>query len=319
MKNAFSLVSLAVSLALGSGAAAAQYPAKPVRLVVRFAAGGPSDASARIIGQALSKSSGQPFIIDNRPGADGAIAPQVVLSAPPDGYTLLFGGSSMVPLPLLKKQPPFDAVADFAPVSIVTRFAWCMYLAPDVPAKSVAEFVTYARANPDKLNFASNNLSEFMAAAQFMKATGTSMVRVPYKGGAQSMPELIAGRVQLNFAPLSAGLPYVREGRLRMLAILSRERNPAVPDVPTMTEAGVPGVSVPSWQAIFAPARTPQEIIPRLSREINQVLQDSEVRAKFERLGVQTEGSAPEVLAATLREDARAWRQFIRENGLTPE
>lgn len=319
MKILFPLVSLALSSALGSGPAPAQYPTKPVRLVVAFPAGGFSDTSARIIGKALSKSIGQPFVIDNRPGADGAIAPQVVLRAPPDGYTLFFGGATMPALPLLKNPPPFDALTDFAPVSLVTQFTWCMFVPPDAPAKSVGEFITYARASPDRLNFASSNLSEFLAAAQFMKATGTSMVRVPFKGVAQAMPELMAGRVHLNFGPVPAGLPYVREGRLRMLAILSPQRIPAIPDVPTMAEAGVPGMSVPAWQAVFGPAKTPQEIVGRLSREINQVLRDTEVRAQFDRQGAQVVGSEPKALAAILREDTQTWRQFIRENGLAAE
>ena len=182
-------------------------------------------------------------------------------------------------------------------------------MSPNAPARSVGEFIAYARANPDVLNYASNNLSEFMGATQFMKATGTSMVRVPYKGGAQSMPDLIAGRVQANFAPVSAALPYVRDGRLRMLAVLLLQRSPLVPDVPTMAETGVPGISVPGWQAIFAPAKTPKEIIDRLFREIDRTLQSPEVRAQFDRQAVQVEGSTPEALAAIIEEDLRTWRQ----------
>jgi len=316
MRCLLSKLVAAVSLALTSITTLAQYPTKPVRLVVAFAAGGPSDTAARTLGQALSKPTGQPFIIENRPGADGAIAPQTVLSATADGYTLLFGGTTTVPISLMKNPPPFDVLTDFAPVSTVTRFAWSMYLPPDATAKSVAEFVTHAKANPGKLNFASSNYGEFLAAAQFMNATGTSMVRVPYKGAAQALPDLMAGRVQLNFAPLSAGLPYVRDGRLRMLAILLPKRSPAVPDVPTMSEAGVLGISVPSWQGVLAPVKTPGKIVELLSREINRVLLDPEVRAQFDRQGVQAEASTPQALAATLREDAQTWRQFIRQNGL---
>lgn len=320
--TAVAALTIALSLFAGlvSTAARAQaYPSKPVRLIVPFAAGGPADFAARTVGQALSKSFGQPFVVENRPGADGAIAAQTVLSASPDGYTLLFSGASMVPLSLLKNPPPFDLITDFAPVAKITRLVWAMYVSPDAPARSVAEFIAYARANPDKLNYASSNFSEFLAATQFMNATGTKMVGVPYKGGAQSMPDLVAGRVQVNFAPLSAGLPYVRDGRLRMLAILLPQRSPLVPDVPTMAEAGVPGISVPGWQAILAPAKTPKEIIDRLFREIDRTLQSLEVRAQFDRQAVQVEGSTPEALAAVIEEDLRTWRQFIRENGLTPE
>ena len=156
-----------------------------------------------------------------------------------------------------------------------------------------------------------------MAAAQFMKAAGIRMLRVPCKGAAQAMPDLIAGRVQVNFGPLWGGLPYVKDGRLRVLASLMPERSAVTPDVPTMAEAGMPGVSVPTWQALFAPAKTPREIVDRLSREVNLILRSPEVRAQSDRQTFQVEGSTPEALAAVIKEDLRAWRQFIRENGIT--
>jgi tripartite-type tricarboxylate transporter receptor subunit TctC len=319
MKDILCLISFVLSLAVASIPASAQYPAKPIRLIVPFAAGGPTDTVARTVGQALSKSMGQPVVIDNRPGADGAIAAQAVANASPDGYTFLFAGSSMVAIPIANKPSRFDPVTDFAPISLVGRFAFCMYVHPSVPAKSVAEFIAYARANPDKLAYATSNLGEFMAAAQFMKAALISMVRVPYKGAAQAMPDLIAGRVQVNFGPASGGLPYVKDGRLRVLATLSQQRSAATPDVPTMAEAGVSGISVPNWQAIFGPAKTPREIVDQLSREVNSILQSPEVQAQLERQGLHVEGSTPQVLAATVQEDTRAWELFIRENGLTPE
>ena len=319
MNKVFSLIALACSLALAPALATAQYPVKPVRLIIPFAVGGPTDTVARTVGQALSKSLGQPVIVESKPGADGAIAAQTVASAPADGYTLLFAVSSMTAIPLLTKPAPFDLVADFTPVSLVGRFAFCMYLHPGVPATSVAEFVTYAKANPGKLNYATSNLGEHLAATQFMKATGIDMVRVPYKGAAQAMPDLIAGRVQVNFGPLSGGLPYVIDGRLRALAILLPQRISIAPNIPTMAEAGVQGVSVLSWQAIFAPAKTPKEIVNRLAREVNAVLQETEVRVQLDRQALYTEGSTPQALAATLQEDTRAWSQFIRENGLVPE
>jgi tripartite-type tricarboxylate transporter receptor subunit TctC len=210
MKGLLSMVSLAVFLVLSSVSAFAQYPIKPIHLIVPFAAGGPSDNAARMIGQALSKSIGQPVIIENRPGANGAIAAQALLAAPADGHTLLWGIASMVAIPLVQRNAPFDSIAEFAPVSLVGRFAFGMYVHPGLPARSVAEFVAYARANAGKLNYATSALGEFMAAAQFMKAAGISMVRVPYKGGAQLMPDLIEGRVQVNFAPVSLGLAHVK-------------------------------------------------------------------------------------------------------------
>jgi tripartite-type tricarboxylate transporter receptor subunit TctC len=319
MKSAFFPFSLLFCLLLASVGASAQYPVRPIHLIVPFPAGGPSDNAARTLGHAMAKSMGQPVVVENRPGADGAIGPQAVASAAPDGYTLLYGVSSMVALPLLRKDPPFNPLKDFTPVSIIGRFAFCMYVNPDVPAKSVAEFIAYARANPDKLNYAASNNSEFMAAAHFMKAAGIRMVRVPYKGASQAMPDLIAGRVQVGFGPIAAGLPYVQEGRLRMLASFLPQRSALTPDVPTMAESGLAAVSVPSWQALFAPTKTPKEIVDRLSREVKLALRDPDVVAQFERQALRIEGSSPEALTAAIQEDLRTWAQFFRENAIAAD
>lgn len=320
MKAAMKLLlpSLALWLCV-AGAAFSQtaYPSKPVRILVPFLAGGPVDTTARVIQQALSRALGQPVIIENKPGADGAIAAQAVMSSPPDGYTLFFGGSStMVSVPVLRKIPPFDPVADFTPISLIGRFAFCMFVHPDVPAKTVAEFVDYARANPDKLNFATSNLTEFMFAAQLMKSTGISMVRVPYKGAAQAIPDLVAGRVQLDFVPISAGLGHYKDGRLRILATVLPKRIPVAPDVPTMAEAGMPGVTVSPWQGIFGPPKMPREIVERLSRELSQILQSAEVRAQYDKQGFQPEPSTPEALLAMLKSDVQVWGQIVREAGI---
>jgi putative tricarboxylic transport membrane protein len=319
MKNVLTIPALALSLAFGAIPASAQYPSRPVHLLVPFPAGGPSDNAARTVAQALSKSVGQPVVVENKPGANGAIAAQAVLAAAPDGYTLLWGVGSMGGIPFLMRNPPFESLADFAPVSMVGRFAFAMFVHPGVPAKSVAEFVAYARANPDKLSYATGTVSEYLAGAQLMKATGISMVRVPYKGGAQAMPDLVAGRVEVYLTPISLGLPHAKDHRLRLLATLLPQRSAAAPDVPTLAEAGVPGVSVPTWQAIFAPRKTPREITERLSLETKLVLKDPGVQAQFDRQTLQIEGSTPEALAAIVREESRTWGQFIRENGITPE
>ena len=316
---AAAMIALSALAQLSNALGAQAYPAKPVRLIVPFAAGGLSDYAARTVGQALAKQLGQPFVIENRPGADGAIAAQVVLNASPDAYTLLFSGSSMVSLSLLKNPPPFNPVTDFAPVSQITRLEWAMYVSPHVPARSIAEFIAYARENPDKLSYGSSNVSEYLATAQFMKVTRTTMVRVPYKGGTQALPDLLAGRVQVNFAPVSAWLPYVKESRLRMLAVLLPQRSRFAPDVPTLTEAGVPDVSVPGWQAVFAPTKTPREIIDRLNGEINQSLHAPEVRAQFERQAAQVQGSTAEELAAMIKDDLGTWSEFIRQYGIAAD
>ncbi len=305
--------------ALTQTAFAQVYPFKPIRLIVPFAPGGPSDQAARTIGQALSKSLGQPFVIENRPGADGAIAAQTLRNASPDGYSLLFSGAPMIPLALLKNPPPFDVQADFAPVARVTRLVWGMFVSPHVPAASLTELIAHARASPTRLSYASSNLIEFLAASQFMKGTGTNMLRVPYKGAGQAMPDLLAGRVHVMFAPLSAGLAYLPTGQLRLLAMLTPERSQFAPDVPTLTEAGILEISIPGWQGILAPAKTPKNVIATLHTAIERALQDPEVRTQLERQAVLVDMSTADQLSATIAADMRTWAEFLRENPLTNE
>ena len=319
MKTNFSTLMVALGLAVASLPVFAQYPAKPIRLIVPFSAGGASDTAARTLGQTLSKSLGQPIVIESRPGAGGSLAAQAVLNAPADGYTLLWASASMVAIPFLQKSAPFQSLNEFAPVSVVGRLTYCMFVPQDVPAKSVGEFIAYARANPGKLSYASGSLGEFMVTAQFMKSAGVSLEQVPYKGGAQAMPDLIAGRVHLNFGPFAGGFAHVRDGKLRMLATLMPNRSPVAPDVPTLTEAGIKNVSSPTWQAIFAPPKTPKNIVEKLSREVALALNDTGLLAQFEKQAVQGEASTPEALALMVTEDVEAWRRFIKDNNVPQE
>ena len=314
MKKRQALAFLAATFAIAAFPAAAQYPAKPIRLLVPFPAGGPTDGVARTVAQAMTKSLGQPIVVENKPGAEGAIAAQTAAAAAPDGYTLFFATSSVLALPVVAKPAPFDTFKDFEPISTVGRFAFGMVVNPSVPAQTMGEFVAYARANPGKLNFGSANVGEHMAAAQFMKATGTDMVRIPYKGAAQTLPDLVAGRVQVYFTPVAGTIGHVKDGRLRMLATLLPQRLAIAPDVPTMTEAGVNGVSVQSWQVIVAPAKTPKDIVERLSRAVNAALHDPEARAQLENRALFIEGSTPHRLVEILHESNREWTQFVREN-----
>lgn len=313
------LLSMALWTAAPALAVAQTYPSKPIRLITPFAAGGPSDNAARALSEALAKSLGQPVIVDSRPGADGAIAGQAVATAAPDGHTLLWGTSSViVGAPLLQKPAPYDGLNGFTPIAVVGRFTYTLAVHPDVPAKTVAELIEYAKRNPDKLNFGTGTLTEYMAAVQFMKATGVKMTRVPYKGGAQVMQDLIAGRVHVHFGPISLHQPQAKDGKLRLLANLQSERSPTAPDLPTLAEAGVRGVDAPTWQAVFAPPKTPREISDVLARELRRATQDPALRAAFERQTVQMETQpGPEGLAITLRQDLAQWEQFIRENGIT--
>jgi tripartite-type tricarboxylate transporter receptor subunit TctC len=312
-------ICLSLCAALSGTTAAAQYPNKPIRIVVLTPPGGPSDAAARALGQALSKSLGQPVVIENKPGAGGAIAAQAVLAAPADGYTLLWSIASMAGIPMLQKSPPFQALAEFTPVSLVGSFAFGLFAHPDVPARSLAELNGYLRANPDKLSYGTGTLGEYMAMAQLLKSTGGSALRVPYRGGSQLMPDLLSGRIQLNIGPLSNGLPHVRENKLRLLAVLLPQRTPLAPDVPTMTEAGLAAVALPTWQALLAPPKTPREIVERVAREVATATRDPALKAAFEQQGMLVDGSTPAALAAVIARDTETWRSFIREYSIPQE
>ena len=313
------LMSLGLATTLTPASTYAQYPAKPIRIIVPFAAGGASDAAARTLGQTLTKSLGQTVLIENRPGAGGSLAAQAVLGAQPDGYTFLWASASMVAIPFLQRSAPFQSLNELTPVAMVGRLTYCMFIPAEVPAKTVGEFVTYARANPGKLSYATGSLGEYMVTAQFMKSAGISLVQVPYKGGAALMPDLIAARVQLNFGPFAGGYPHVKDGKLKMLATLLPNRSPAAPDVPTMAEAGVQNVSSPTWQALFAPPKTPKEIVEKISREVTAALKDAGLREQYEKQAMHGEASTAAVLAAVVTEDVETWRKFIKDNNILQE
>lgn len=309
------LASLLVAAALPAGAA---YPDKPVRLLVGVPPGGASDAAARMVGQSLARSLGQPVIVENRPGAGGRLAAQAVFAAAADGYTLLWAQSSMAGLPLLQKSTPFRSFSEFTPISMVCRLPHGLFVHPSVPATSVAQLVAYARAHPEKLNYATGPLSEYMAAVQFMKATDTRMVRVPFKGGAPALLDVLEGRVQVYFTPLAQGLPHAKAGKLRMLATLMPARSELAPDVPTMTEAGL-AVSIPNWNAIVAPPGTSGAVVETLAREVQRALDDPAVRSALAAQLLAPEASTPAQLATAIAQAAQAWQRFVTENDVPQE
>lgn len=300
--------------ALVPPAATAQYPSRPIRLIVPFGAGGVTDAVARISARELEKQLGQPVVVENKPGAEGAIAANAVKNAAADGYTLFFATNSVLSTPLVSKAAGFDPLLDFAPISTVGRFPFAMFVHADVPATSVKDFIAYARANPGKLNYGTVNPAEQLAAAQFVKASGVDIVRIPYKSG--PVTDLLAGRIQIYFGPVGAALAHSKEGRVRILATLVPERTALTPDVPTMAEAGIAGITVQSYQMFLAPANTPPEIVARLSRELNAAIAKPEVRAELEKISLIPEGMTPEQLARSLADAQRVWTQFFREAGL---
>lgn len=308
-----------LALTLAAGTAAGAWPDKPVKILLPFPGGGASDATARALGQALSKRLGQPVVIDNRPGASGGIAAQAAVASAPDGHTLLWASASMVGLPYLQKKPPYGALSDLAPVAAVGRLPFCTFVNHEVNARTLAEFRAEAGRNPGALNIAYGSVSERMAGLQLDAATGARMQHVPYKGGPQVMPDLVAGRVQVNIGPCSTGMPFVKSGKLRVLATLLPARSDLLPEVPTATESGMPELAAPTWQALLAPPRTPVEVVEKLAREVAEALKDPETLAQFAKIGVQSEFAGPAALDARIRGESGLWSRFVKQNGIEPE
>ncbi len=307
----------ALLLLLVSGLASAQYPAKPIRLIVGFPPGGSSDAVSRILAQALSQSLAQPVTVENKPGADGSIGAEAVMKAAPDGYTLMYGtASAMTGAVTLRKVPPYDAVADFTPISLVGSASNFLFVHPGIGARTLSEVISYARANPDKLNFGGPNPQAFLLTSQIMKQAGIRMVHVPYKGEGPNLLDLVAGRVQVGFISVTSALTFVKDGRLRVVAVALDQRAPLAPDVPTLAEAGMPQVAVRHFGGLYGPAKMPREIVDRLSRETNTLLNLPDVRDQLQRQGYAVKGSSPEGLAAITKENLTQWKAAIRESGM---
>ena len=313
-------IALTLVLAAAAGAAVAQYPVKPIRLIVGFPPGGSADPTTRIMGAALAEQMGQPVVVENRPGADSAIAAEQVSRLPADGYTLMFASNSaMTAAVALRKQAPYDPLADFTPISMVGRATVFLYVHPAVPAATLKEFVEYARVNPGKLNYGTGNPLSILYNVQLMASTGISMVHVPYKGEGPLNPDILAGRVQSSFLSTGTAVSYAKDGRLRPLAVLLERRSPLLPDVPTITEAGVPAVTVRQWAGMFGPPKMPRENVERLNKEINAALKRPDVLEKLQGYGYAAEGSTPERLLEINRDDLALWRKLVREAGIPLE
>jgi tripartite-type tricarboxylate transporter receptor subunit TctC len=307
-------------LLFASGNAFAQYPSKPIRFIVGFPPGGSADPTTRIIGNALQEQLGQPVVVENRPGADSAIAAEQVSKMTPDGYTIMFASNSgMTAAVALRKTAPYDPLKDFTPISLVGRATQFFYVHPSVPARTMREFVDYARANPGKLNYGTGNPLSILYNVQLMNATGISMVHVPYKGEGPLNPDIIAGRVQSAFLSTGTAVSHAKEGRLRPLAVLLDRRSPLLPDVPTVDEAGVPQITVRQWAGVFGPPKLPREIVERLNKEVNAALKRPEVLEKLQSYGYAAEGSTPERLLEINRADLALWRQLVKEAGIPLE
>jgi tripartite-type tricarboxylate transporter receptor subunit TctC len=310
---------LAVLIAV-SGAAHAQYPNKPIRFIVGFPPGGSADPTTRIVGAALQEQLGQPIVVENRPGADSAIAAEQVSKMAADGYTLMFASNSaMTAAVALRKSPTYDPLKDFTPISMVGRATVFFYVHPSVPARTMKEFVDHAKSNPGKLNYGTGNPLSILYNQQLINASGISMLHVPYKGEGPLNPDIIAGRVHSAFLSTGTAVSNAKDGRLRPLAVLLERRSPLLPEVPTIGEAGVPEVTVRQWAGVYGPPNMPKDIVARLNREVNVLLKRPDVIEKLQSYGYSPEGSTPERLLEVNRADLELWRKLVKEAGIPLE
>ena len=323
MNRRLSTLSLLLAVAVLAGtagpAAAQPWPSKPIRIVLQFPPGGATDSVARILAQSLTTALGQPVLVENRPGADGAIAGDFVARAEPDGHTFFLASNTpMMQVPLLKKNPPYDPVKSFTPVSLVGRYVYVMVSTPALPATNVAELLAYARANPGKLGYGSySGVTQLMHTQLKLVKADTTLV--PYKGEAPTVTDLLGNHVQFSFVTPASSLGHIKEGKLRALAVLLPTRSSLLPNVPTGAEAGLPPFTAGTWAALFGPAKLPPEITQRMNRELNAAMQRPEVREKINALGFELGGSTPDEMAAFLQDQLLAWGRAFRDAGMTAE
>ena len=295
--------------------AAANYPNRPIRIIVCVPAGGGVDTVTRIVANGLQKRLGQPVVVENRAGAAGNIGADVVFHSDPDGYTLLAAQAAPLTInPLLYKKMNFDPTR-FEPVAIMTVIPNVLLVRPDFPAKTAKEFIAYAKANPDKINYASQGIgtTSHLTAALFERVTGTKLVHVPYKGTAPALNDLIAGHVDMIFMELASAIKLHEAGRARILAVATAKRIANLPDVPTLSEVAAKNFESRAWNAIAAPPKTPAAIVVKLNKAINEVLQDSEVQSHFAKLNLQAAGGSPAEASAFIKQETKVWSDVIKE------
>jgi tripartite-type tricarboxylate transporter receptor subunit TctC len=310
----------AVALPAAARIARAQsYPSRPVRIIVGFPAGGGADIHARLIGQSLSERLGQQFVIENRPGASNSIATEAVVRSSPDGYTLLWITSANAINAILSEKLNFDFRRDIAPIASVVATPGVMEVNPAIPARTVAEFIAYAKANPGKVNYASggNGAPSHMAGELFTMMTGVDMVHVPYRGVAPALTDLLGGRVQVMFETISSSLEYIRAGKLRALAVTSAMRSSALPDIPTVAES-LPGYEASTWYGVGAPKNTPAEIVGMLNREIGASLADTKLKARLADLGTVPVIMTSTAFATFIADETDKWAKVVKFAGIKP-
>jgi tripartite-type tricarboxylate transporter receptor subunit TctC len=320
MRRTICAALLALTMLWPAGSASAQtaYPVKPVSLVIAFPPGGPSDVLSRIVGKKLEQILGQPFIMDNRPGAGGNIAAEAAALAPADGHTLLMGNNSILATnAALYKKINFDAEKDFAPISLVGSQANILVVNPNVPAKTMAELIALLRASPGKFNYASSGhgAAAHLAAELFKAEAKVDIVHVPYKGAAPALTDVIAGHVQLMFATAASVVPHIQSGKVRALAVTTPKRTAVFPQLATVDELGLKGFDATTWHGLVAPAKTPKDVLVKLHEATVDALNDEQVRKSLVDLGVDVVGNSPEEFAAYIKAEIPKWTKIVQASG----
>jgi tripartite-type tricarboxylate transporter receptor subunit TctC len=314
------LFTAAAAILFACAASAQQFPSKPIRIVVPFGAGSATDLISRVLGNSVSAAIGQPVIVDNKAGADGAIAASEVAKAAPDGYTLLMATNSPLSVvPAMKKSPPYDPVADFTPITDVGRYTFFVVVNPDLPVKTLPELVQYAKANPGKINYATGNTTGIVSSALLASLAKIEMVHVPYKTEPQVMADLVGGRVQMMFASSTTSMPLIRDGKLRALVTTLPRRSHLLPEVPTIAEAGYPSFSIISWAGLFGPAKMPADVVARLNKEFVAAMGRPDVQDAMQKQAFVLTPSTPEKLAAYVKEQLEGYRSILKAVGIQPE
>jgi tripartite-type tricarboxylate transporter receptor subunit TctC len=308
----------AVVLCLAHAALHAQaYPSRPIRFIISFGPGSASDALARIAGQELTQSIGQPVVVLAKPGADGALSGLEIKRATPDGHTFLFGSNSALAVVVsLRKEPPYDPVKDFTPITYLGDNTFFVAIHPSVPAKSMSELIAYAKAKPNAINYPAGNTYALVATALFAASNGVLMHSVPYKSEPDAIPDLLAGRVHLLFGTSTVLLPHVKEGRLRVLATTLNERSPLMPDVPTFLEAGQAKLPIGPWFGLVGPPGLPGQIVARMNKEMVAVLAKPTVKELMLRHGFMASSSTPEALGAHIKDQVAVWKTALKSAGV---
>jgi tripartite-type tricarboxylate transporter receptor subunit TctC len=318
MKNLARLAAATV-FALAAGVAAAQgWPSKPIKIIVPYPPGGTSDILARAVGQKMAEQYGQPVVVENKPGATGNIGADFVAKSPPDGYTVLLADiGSLAIAPSVVTALPFDPVKDFAPVVMVAYSPHLLVVHPSVAAKDAKELVALAKAKPDTLNFAVSGLggANHLAGIEFAQRAGIKWAYIPYKGGSQALTDMVGGQAQVMFNGMLATYPFVKDGKLKALAISSAKRFPAVPDIPTVAESGMPGFETGSWQGIVAPAGTPPEVVRRMHATVMAILATPEMKDRLDKAGAEVRAMSPGEFGGFIRSERDRWAKVVKESG----